>query len=80
MRRNQVAEVLPALAANEKSALVVFMVNNLLGYDDWIRAEDRQRLLVGFAGAGGTRVHGAIYYHVVSQLLQPTTFGEPKAA
>ena len=34
MRRNQVAEVLPALAANEKSALVLFMVKNLLGYDE----------------------------------------------
>ncbi|MBU4557090.1 MAG: ketopantoate reductase family protein, partial [Actinobacteria bacterium] len=28
MRRNQVADVLPALAANKKSRLVVFMVNN----------------------------------------------------
>jgi 2-dehydropantoate 2-reductase len=38
----------------------------------------RDRLLVGFAGAGGTRVDGVVYYHVVSSLLQPTTFGEPE--
>ncbi len=78
MRRNQVTEVLPALAANRNSALVVFMVNNPLGYGHWLQAIGRDRLLVGFAGAGGTRVDGVVYYHVVSSLLQPTTFGEPE--
>jgi len=78
VRRNQVGDVLPALAASRKSALVVFMVNNPLGYQEWLTAVGRDRLLVGFAGAGGTRVDGVVYYHVVSRLLQPTTFGEPE--
>jgi len=78
MRRNQVADVLPDLAAGRRSALVVFMVNNPLGYDEWLQAVGRERLLVGFAGAGGTRVDGVVYYHVVSRHLQPTTFGEPE--
>ena len=78
MRRNQVADVLPALAASRKTALVVFMVNNPLGYGQWLNAVGRDRLLVGFAGAGGTRVDGVVRYHVVSRLLQPTTFGEPE--
>jgi 2-dehydropantoate 2-reductase len=78
MRRNQVADVLPALAANKKSALVVFMVNNPLGYSRWLQAVGPDRLMVGFAGAGGTRVDGVVRYHVVSPLLQPTTFGEPE--
>jgi 2-dehydropantoate 2-reductase len=78
MRRDQVADVLPALAANKESALFVFMVNNPLGYDEWLRAVGRDRLLVGFAGAGGTRADGVVRYHVVSPLLQPTTFGEPE--
>ena len=78
MRRNQVADVLPALAASRKTALVVFMVNNALGYGEWLKAVGRDRLLVGFAGVGGTRVEGVVYYHVVSPLLQPTTFGDPE--
>lgn len=78
MRRNQVGDVLPALAANRNTALVVFMVNNPLGYAEWLDAVGRDRLLVGFAGAGGTRAQGVVYYHVVSPLLQPTTFGEPE--
>ena len=77
VRRNQVADVLPALAANSGSALVLFMVNNPLGYDEWLQAVGRDRLLVGFAGAGRTRVDGIVRYHVVSRLLQPTTLGEP---
>jgi 2-dehydropantoate 2-reductase len=78
MRQNQIAEVLPMLVANKKSALMVFMVCNPLGYDKWLQAVGRDRLLVGYAGAGGTRVDGVVYYHVVSPLLQPTTFGEPE--
>ena len=78
MRRNQVADVLPALTASRNTPLVVFMVNNPLGYAEWLKAVGRDRLLVGFAGAGGTRVEGVVYYHVVSGLLQPTTFGEPE--
>jgi 2-dehydropantoate 2-reductase len=77
MRQNQIAEILPKLAANKKSALMVFMVCNPLGYAKWLEAVGRDRLLVGYAGAGGTRVDGVVYYHVVSPLLQPTTFGEP---
>jgi 2-dehydropantoate 2-reductase len=78
MRQNQIAEILPKLAANKKSALMVFMVCNPLGYAKWLEAVGRNRLLVGYAGAGGTRVDGVVYYHVVSPLLQPTTFGEPE--
>ena len=78
VRRNQVESVLPVLAANKQSAQVVFMVNNPLGYAEWLQAVGRERLLIGFAGAGGTRVNGVVYYHVVSPLLQPTTFGEPE--
>jgi 2-dehydropantoate 2-reductase len=79
MRQNQIAGVLPVLAANTQSALMVFMVCNPLGYAAWLEAVGRDRLLVGYAGAGGTRVDGVVYYHVVSPLLQPTTFGEPEA-
>ncbi len=78
MRRNQITDVLPTLAANRKSPLMLSMVNNPLGYDEWLKAVGGERLLVGFAGAGGTRVDGVVYYHVVSPLLQPTTLGEPE--
>lgn len=76
VRQDQAAQVLPALAANRRSRIVLFMVNNPLGYTEWSAAVGRERIMLGFAGAGGTRINGEVRYHVVSGLLQPTTFGE----
>ena len=52
------------------------MVNNPSGYADWVNAVGTDRLVLGFAGAGGTLVGNVVRYVVVSRLLQPTTFGE----
>lgn len=76
VRGDQVGELLPLLAANRHSKAVLFMVNNPSGYDEWTDAVGRERLLLGFAGAGGTRKNGVVSYHVVSPLLQPTTLAE----
>ncbi|MBA4383827.1 MAG: hypothetical protein C0410_03760 [Anaerolinea sp.] len=77
VRGDQVAELLPVLAANRNSKTILFMVNNPNGYAEWINAVGKDRLLLGFAGAGGTRQDGVVSYHVVSPLLQPTTLAEP---
>lgn len=75
-RADQVAEVLPVLAANRKSKAILFMVNNPSGYKEWTNAVGKERLLLGFAGAGGTRKNGVVSYHIVSPILQPTTLAE----
>jgi 2-dehydropantoate 2-reductase len=77
VRRDQVDVLLPALAANIGTPNILFMVNNPLGYDEWIRAVGRDRLLVGFAGAGGTREGHVVSCSVVPGMLQATTLGEP---
>jgi len=76
VRGDQVVELLPVLAANQNSKAILFMVNNPNGYEEWIKAVGKERLLLGFAGAGGTRKNGVVSYHVVSPLLQPTTLAE----
>ena len=53
MRKNQVAAVLPIVAAHQRTPNVMFMVNNAAGYGDWLEAVGRDRLLLGFPGAGG---------------------------
>jgi Ketopantoate reductase PanE/ApbA len=53
VRKSQLPSVLPVVAAN-CSPIVLFMVNTASGYDDLRAAVGRERLLVGFAGAGGT--------------------------
>ena len=80
VRKNQVASVLPLLAAQNATPNILFMVNNPSGYVDWAHAVRRERLVLGFAGAGGTLVGHVVRYVVVSRLLQPTTFGEPDGA
>ena len=76
VRKNQVALVLPILAAHQATPNILFMVNNPSGYDDWINAVGSKRLVLGFAGAGGSRVASVVRYVLVSRFLQPTTFGE----
>jgi len=76
VRKNQVASVLPILASHKATPNILFMVNNPSGYDDWVSAVGTERLVLGFAGAGGTLVGNIVRYVVVSRFLQPTTFGE----
>ena len=76
VRKNQVASVLPVLASHKATPNILFMVNNASGYADWANAVGADRLVLGFAGAGGTVVGNVVRYVVVSGLLQPTTFGE----
>lgn len=75
VRRNQVDNVLPFLR-NRKLLNVLFMVNNASGYQDWIDAVGRERLLIGFPGAGGTIEGPVVRYRIVPGWLQPTTLGE----
>jgi 2-dehydropantoate 2-reductase len=55
MRKNQVTAILPVLAANQHTPNVVFMGNNAAGPDEYIGALGRERVLMGFGGAGGVR-------------------------
>jgi 2-dehydropantoate 2-reductase len=74
MGKHQVASVLPRLAANKQIPSVLFLHNNAAGPQEMIEALGHQRVLLGFAGAGGKREG-----HVIDSLLikrQPTTLGE----
>jgi 2-dehydropantoate 2-reductase len=74
VRRDQIAECIPELAANQLVPTFLFMVNNPLGSEDLARALGSDRVLLGFPGAGGTREGNLVQYAMVRQ--QPTTLGE----
>ena len=76
VRKNQLADVLPLLAANQGVKSFLFMVNNAAGPDALIQAVGRERVLMGFPGAGGTRRGYIVEYAQVSAQTQPTTIGE----
>lgn len=76
MRKNQVGAVLPALAANRATPNVVFMVNSASGGDEMISVLGKERVILGFPGAGGAREGHVVHYRLVNA-VQPNTFGEP---
>jgi 2-dehydropantoate 2-reductase len=75
VRKNQVPSVLPALAANRRTPNVLFLVNNAAGPAPLVDALGRERVILGFPGAGGQRVDGMVRYRLASS-IQPTTIGE----
>ncbi|MEN9938024.1 MAG: hypothetical protein RLZZ387_4603 [Chloroflexota bacterium] len=76
MQKQQVAAILPALAASRHTPNVLFMTNNAAGPDAYIAALGRERVLLGFPGAGGVRAGSAVRVYVAPRGTQPTTLGE----
>jgi 2-dehydropantoate 2-reductase len=75
VRRDQLASVLPALAANENVPFILFMLNNPLGSAALVQALGPNRVVLGFPGAGGALEEYVVRYAMIAQ--QPTTLGEP---
>ena len=61
MQRTQVDDILSVLSQN-CSKNIVFVVNTASGYDKWLTAVGKDRLMIGFQSAGGERKDGKVYY------------------
>ncbi len=77
VRKNQVWELVPSLAQNH-SPCVVFMVNTALGPEEWIAALGANRVMLGFAFAGGRREGGLV--RAMRTKSASTPFGEASGA
>src|SRR5215469_8270912 len=78
VQTNQINDILPVLAKN-KSQNIVFVVNNPLGYENWIKSVGYKRIMIGFPSAGGERANGVVNFFIgkgITKLFQATTFGE----
>jgi 2-dehydropantoate 2-reductase len=76
LRRTQIDAALPALAANRRMPSILFMSSTLAGPETWAAALGRERVVLGFAGAGGWRDGATVHYHILPRWQQPTTLGE----
>ncbi len=74
VRLEQVADVLPLIAANTTIPTVLFLLNNAFGAEQFAQAVGRDRVVLGFPGIGGRREGATTKYYVLPQ--QPTTLGE----
>jgi 2-dehydropantoate 2-reductase len=55
MRKNNIQDILPVLAKNQKIPYVIFMVNNAAGPDEYRKALGPDRVLLSFSATGGVR-------------------------
>jgi 2-dehydropantoate 2-reductase len=76
MPKHHLSEIMPILAANRPTPGILFMMNNACGPAEMINALGRERVMLGFPGAGGIWKDHVIRYKVVSGRQQPTTIGE----
>jgi 2-dehydropantoate 2-reductase len=77
VRKNQVRELIPALARNH-SPCVVFMVNTALGPEEWVAELGADRVMLGFVFAGGRREGSLVRAMRVKGASTP--FGEVNGA
>ncbi|HSN65744.1 MAG TPA: 2-dehydropantoate 2-reductase N-terminal domain-containing protein, partial [Fusibacter sp.] len=63
MQGTQVDDILPILSQN-CSKNIVFVVNTASGYDKWVTAVGKDRLMSGFPSAGGERKDGKVFYFI----------------
>jgi 2-dehydropantoate 2-reductase len=73
VRKNQVADLLPVLAAN-RSPNIVFMGNNLSGPDEFIKVLGKERVMMGAVYGAGKRDGSLIRAMVARSVAAP--FGE----
>jgi 2-dehydropantoate 2-reductase len=72
VRRDQIAAILPELAANCSPAFL-FLFNNPNGTDALLEAIGSERSILGFPGAGGAFQGETVEYSLIRE--QPTTLG-----
>ena len=62
MRKNQVKKVLPVLSKNNNIENIMFMGNNTLGFDLYLKHLSKEKILFGFPGGGGSRINHIVHY------------------
>ncbi|WP_223634590.1 ketopantoate reductase family protein [Planococcus sp. 4-30] len=67
MRKNRVADILPALAANKKIPTYLFMMNNAAGQQAFIDAVGKERVMAGFPLPGGFKKGRVMYMMPVEE-------------
>ena len=62
MRKNSLKNVLPMLGKNKNIKNYLFMGNNALGFDEYLKHLPAEKLLFGFPGGGGSRINHIAHY------------------
>ena len=77
VRKNQLHDLIPTMASSKNIPNILFLVNNVSGIEEYCQAIGKERVLLGFPGAGGYRdPSGKVTYRILPAILQATQIGE----
>ncbi|MFW5799903.1 MAG: ketopantoate reductase family protein [Spirochaetota bacterium] len=62
MPRNNISQILPILSKNKNSPNILFIGNNVSGFDEYTNSLDKERILLGFWLGSGDRTDQVVYY------------------
>jgi 2-dehydropantoate 2-reductase len=62
MRKNSVKKILPILSRNKRIKNILFMGNNTLGFNEYLKHLPKDKILFGFPGGGGSRIDHIVHY------------------
>jgi len=62
VRKNKLLPIFEVLSRNKNVRNIVFMGNNVVGFDEYMDFFPRERVLFGFPGAGGSRKEQIVHY------------------
>jgi 2-dehydropantoate 2-reductase len=62
MRKNSLKNVLPILNEQTNISNFLFMGNNTLGFDEYLKFLPKEKVLFGFPGGGGSRINHVVHY------------------
>ncbi len=62
MRKNCIHNVFPVLSKNKNTTNILFMGNNTLGFDSYLKQLPQEKIIFGFPGGGGSRIDHVVHY------------------
>jgi 2-dehydropantoate 2-reductase len=62
IRKNKLPPVFETLGHSSRVRNILFMGNNVLGFDSYLKHLPAEKVLFGFPGAGGSRKQGVVHY------------------
>jgi len=62
MRKNSVKAILPLLGKSIQIPNFLFMGNNALGFEEYLKHLPKEKVLFGFPGGGGSRIDHVVHY------------------
>ena len=62
IRKNQILSIMPVLGRNQNIKHILFMGNNTLGFDEYLKYLPEEKMLFGFPGGGGSVIEQVVHY------------------